>query len=234
METMKEHSINMFLENYTASSSSPPDNNPRHFHNTNNPTYTITTIKEAWCQSDKLDYCPIVISLMSFVIIISFIMIIYLFTTTTTLKCPCDILRRRFSRQRRLQRNHHLLNSSTNYINNDSSTSSSTFVTLHAINQFNPTTTTTPMSIWWTNTPPPSYDELQTQQCRSKKPQIVCQKQKVSMIVENLSFPMENFNTVVVENQMFPMFTCLNFKNTIGFSSDVCDEMPPPYELVAV
>ena len=39
------------------------------------PNYILA---KAWCQTNEIDYCPLVISIMSFVIITSFLSIVYL------------------------------------------------------------------------------------------------------------------------------------------------------------
>lgn len=56
------------------------------------PNYILA---KAWCQTNDIDYCPLVISIMSFVIITSFLSIVYL-CAKTSFQCPslrcCSLL----------------------------------------------------------------------------------------------------------------------------------------------
>lgn len=113
-------------------------------------------LAKAWCQTE-IDYCPLVISIMSFVIITSFLTIIYL-CAKTSFQCPslrcCSLfakLRPNQQHQHPNQRRRRLrpqsservgvisgsvfsLNTSTNYLNDS--------VSLHSINQQIDTSTT--------------------------------------------------------------------------------------------
>lgn len=125
------------------------------------------TENRPWCQKDLIDYCPLVISLMSFIILVSIILIIYL-CIKTSLNCRfVHKLSRKMFRQR--QSSMQTLNVSSNYINEPPPN-----VAINEVNQLNVISVSqVPVSpdsrrVWCTNlskysrqSAPPTYEESQ-------------------------------------------------------------------------
>lgn len=184
----------------------------------------------AWCQSDKADYCPLVIALMSFIILVSLGLILFLCARTSF---KCKYLRKMFNRNQTSLQPTTRLNRTMSNLSTLSSINRSAF-TINPI-PFQP------QSVWSTDNskfarPPPTYEESQTTKSSKFTRVIRTYPRKmthVPIVVQsnqsanvNDAFSMENITepvrlTRTVNRNVFPSYRCLSLTTSPSTRSGI-------------